>query len=466
MPDNTLGKLFRITVFGESHGRIIGVIVDGVPPGLKVSEKFIQEELNKRRPGKSDISSSRIEEDIVNIYSGVFQGLSTGAPICMMIENKDTRPADYEDTSTKPRPGHADYTAYVKYGGYSDYRGGGQFSGRITAGFVMAGAIAKQLLAQKKIEVLAYTTQISHITAKIPEIEETRKARDESRLYCPDPQANKGMLSAILKAKSEGDSLGGIIQCVITGLPAGIGEPVFSSIESEISKAMFSIPGVKGVEFGAGFNSATMKGSEHNDYFTYKEGKVITETNNAGGILGGISTGMPIIFNVAIKPTASISKEQKTVNLDSGTDTTIRVTGRHDPCIVPRAVLVVEALAATVLVDLMMQADCFEPLMAADKADLKHQRKIIDKTTLKILELLKQRMDAAEAIAKIKIRDKTSIRDPLREKELLDLCARYAKTINLPEDVATKVISRIMEETAKLEDKIAGKFVNHQPEDI
>ncbi len=459
MPDNSLGKIFRITVFGESHGRVVGVVVDGVPAGLKLSEQIIQAELDKRRPGFSDISTTRLEEDKVQIYSGVLNGFTTGAPICMMIENKNVRSEDYEEFILKPRPGHADLTAYIKYSGFNDYRGGGQFSGRITASFVMAGAVAKQLLATKRIQVLAYTYQIAGETARIPgQLEEIKINRDKNPVYSPDGEAAEKMIKKILDAKSEGDSVGGVVQCMIIGLPPGVGEPVFSSIESVISKAVFSIPGVKGIEFGSGFKAALMKGSEHNDWFKYDEsGRIITETNNSGGVLGGLTTGMPVIFNVAFKPTSSITKEQKTVNLESKTQTTIKIKGRHDPCIVPRAVPVVEAITAVVIADLLMQAGYFGQTVYSDKKDLKYQRNMIQEFTLRILELFKRRLDAAEVLAKIKAERHTELRDIERENTLISEAVAYAKRIGLPEEYAASLVRELIKLTVKFEEETVKK---------
>ncbi len=459
MPDNSLGKIFKITVFGESHGKVIGVVVDGVPAGLKINEKIIQAELDKRRPGFSTITTTRLEEDKVQIYSGVLNGFTTGAPVCMIIENRNIRSVDYEEFKIKPRPGHADLTAYIKYGGFNDHRGGGQFSGRITASFVMAGAIAKQLLDTKNIQVLAYTYQLAGETAKIPSnIEEIKANRDMNPISCPDKQAAERMIKKILDVKNEGDSVGGVVQCMITGLPAGVGEPVFSSIESEISKAVFSIPGVKGVEFGSGFKSALMKGSEHNDYFNYDENsRIITETNNCGGVLGGLTTGMPVLFNIAFKPTASISKEQFTVDLESGKQTSIKIKGRHDPCIVPRAVPVVEAITAIVIVDLLMQAGYFRQVIPADKKDLQYQRNLVEELTFRILELFKQRLEAAEVIAQIKSERKMSVKDVERESSLINKAVSYAKRIGLPEEYATSLVKELIKLTVKLEEDSVKK---------
>ena len=357
MTANSIGKDFVITCFGESHGKCIGVVVDGCPAGLPLSEKDIQAELDKRIPPKPEIVSGRIEKDIVEILSGIFEGFTTGAPICMLVWNKEAVSADYDLIRDLPRPGHADYVARIKYGGFNDYRGGGRFSGRITVAFVMAGAIAKKLLSLFGVEVLAYATAIGDVRLdRTPTIEEIRGNTYSSTVRCPDLACAKLMEEAILKAKSEGDSLGGVVECVALNVPVGVGEPLFDSLDADIAKMLFNVPAVKGVEFGAGFKAAQLRGSENNDAYIIRDGKIVTLTNNAGGILGGLSTGMPILVRVAIKPTPSIPKEQRTVNLSKIQETTIRVKGRHDPCIVPKAVPVIESALAIVLADHMLRA--------------------------------------------------------------------------------------------------------------
>ena len=357
MTANSIGKDFVITCFGESHGKCIGVVVDGCPAGLPLSEKDIQAELDKRIPPKPEIVSGRIEKDIVEILSGIFEGFTTGAPICMLVWNKEAVSADYDLIRDLPRPGHADYVARIKYGGFNDYRGGGRFSGRITVAFVMAGAIAKKLLSLFGVEVLAYATAIGDVRLdRTPTIEEIRRNTYSSTVRCPDLACAKLMEEAILKAKSEGDSLGGVVECVALNVPVGVGEPLFDSLDADIAKMLFNVPAVKGVEFGAGFKAAQLRGSENNDAYIIRDGKIVTLTNNAGGILGGLSTGMPILVRVAIKPTPSIPKEQRTVNLSTIQETTIRVKGRHDPCIVPKAVPVIESALAIVLADHMLRA--------------------------------------------------------------------------------------------------------------
>ncbi|MEM1539719.1 MAG: chorismate synthase [Candidatus Bathyarchaeia archaeon] len=357
MAGNSIGKDFVVTCFGESHGKCIGVVVDGCPAGLPLTEKDIQAELDKRVPPKPEIVSARVEKDTVEILSGVFEGFTTGAPICMLVWNKEAEPSNYETIRDKPRPGHADYVARVKYGGFNDYRGGGRFSGRITVAYVMAGAIAKKLLSLFGVEVLAYTTAIGNVKLdRTPTLEEIRRNTYLNAVRCPEPACAKSMEEAILKAKSEGDSLGGIVECIALNVPVGVGEPIFDSLDAEIAKILFNIPAVKGVEFGRGFRAAQLRGSENNDAYVIRNGKIITLTNNAGGVLGGLSTGMPIKVRIAIKPTPSIPKEQKTVNLASMEETSIRVLGRHDPCVVPKAVPVVESALAIVLADHMLRA--------------------------------------------------------------------------------------------------------------
>ncbi len=352
MSGNSFGKKFKITCFGESHGRCIGVVIDGCPPGLPLSLKEVQRELDKRRPGQDKISTPRKEEDEVKFLSGVFKEHTTGAPLCMLIWNKKVDSEVYEEYRIKPRPGHADYPALVKYKKFNDYRGGGRFSGRITAACVMAGAIAKKLLRTLNLEILAHTVEIGGVKSeKNPTLEEIRKITYTNAVRCADEKIAVLMKQEIMKAKNEGDSVGGIIECVVLNVPVGIGEPVFDNLDADIAKMLFSIPAVKGVEFGAGFNSSRIRGSENNDPYIIKDGKVATASNNAGGVLGGLSNGMPIIFRIAFKPTPSISKKQHTIDIEKMTETTIEVKGKHDPCVVPRAVPIVEAAAAIVLVD-------------------------------------------------------------------------------------------------------------------
>ena len=349
---NSFGRNFVVTLFGESHGRCVGVIVDGCPPGIVLDESLIQADLDKRKPTSEKYSTARVEKDKVEILSGVFQGHSTGAPICMVVWNKGARPEEYEEFRWKPRPGHADYPAYVKYRGFHDYRGGGIFSARLMVGLVAAGAIAKQILKKFGVEILAHVVEIGGIgiTHK-PSVEELRSKVYKSPLRCVDDEAASKMEKLIEEAKREGDSLGGIIECIALNMPPGVGDPVFHSLDADLAHLLFCIPAVKGVEFGAGFEASRLKGSENNDQYAVKDGKIITLTNNAGGILGGLTTGMPIVVRVAFKPPSSIAKPQKTVNLKTMEEAEIRVKGRHDVCFIPRAVPIVEAAVACVLAD-------------------------------------------------------------------------------------------------------------------
>lgn len=360
---NTIGVAFRVTSFGESHGRCMGVVVDGCPAGLKLSEGDVQRDLDRRRPSQSSISTSRAEEDRVEVLSGLFNGFTTGAPLCMLVWNRDVDSTPYERRRWIPRPGHADYTAYIRYGGFNDYRGGGRFSGRITAGYVMAGAVAKQLLRLKGVEILAYTQRIDDIIARETTVNEIRDSVETNPVRCADLEASERMTEAIKRAAEERDSLGGEVGCIALGLPPGIGQPVFDTLEGDLAKAILAIPAVKSVEFGAGSGFSSLRGSTSNDPYLMQEGRVLTETNRAGGVLGGISSGMPVTCRVTFKPTPSIGKPQKTVDLSFMDETVLEVTGRHDPCIVPRAVPVVEGMVAVVLVDHMMRAGLIPPVL-------------------------------------------------------------------------------------------------------
>jgi chorismate synthase len=353
---NSIGKEFMVTSFGESHGKYVGVVIDGCPAGVPLSEKDIQIELDRRIPPQPKIVSGRIEKDKVEILSGVFNGFTTGAPISMTVRNKEADSSDYEAIKDLPRPGHADYPARIKYGGFNDYRGGGRFSGRITVALIMAGAVAKKLLSAFNVDVLAYTKAIGNVKMdKSISPEEIRKRRYKAAVRCPDLACAEAMEAAIVNARKEGDSLGGIIECLTFNVPAGVGEPLFDALDADIAKILLAVPAVKGVEFGAGFKAAELRGSENNDAYLMQDGKIVTLTNNAGGILGGLSSGMPIIVRVAVKPTSSIAKEQRTVNLRSMEDAKIKVKGRHDPCVVPKAVPVVEAAVAIILADHMIR---------------------------------------------------------------------------------------------------------------
>jgi chorismate synthase len=357
MSGNIVGSNFVVVSFGESHGKCVGVIIDGCPAGLKLDLEQIQNELNRRKPGQSAVSTPRKEEDKFEILAGIFNGYTTGAPIAIIVENKDVDSSKYKTIKDTPRPGHADFTARQKYGLFNDYRGGGRFSGRITISFILAGAIAKQLLQQTlQLEIFAHTVAIGGIhLEKLVSLEEIKTIPNTNTVHCADSQVATKMIQKIEEVRKEGDSVGGIIEAISVNVPVGLGEPLFKNVESEISKVLFAIPAVKGVEFGAGFKAAELLGSQHNDNFIIENNQLKTETNNAGGILGGITNGMPIICRIAIKPTASITKPQKTVNLKTLKPSEITVEGRHDPVIVPRAVPIVESAIAIVLADLAIQ---------------------------------------------------------------------------------------------------------------
>ena len=365
---NSIGKEFVVTSFGESHGKYVGVVIDGCPAGVPFSEKDVQPELDKRIPQESEIVSGRIEKDKVEILSGVFNGFTTGAPIAMIVANKEVDSSDYEAIKDLPRPGHSDYPAHVKYGGFNDYRGGGRFSGRITVALIMAGAVAKKLLSAFNVDVFAYTKAISKVKMdKALSQAEILKLRYESAVRCPDLACALAMKEVIVKAKKEGDSLGGVIECLAVGVPAGVGEPLFDALDADLAKVLMLVPAVKGVEFGVGFAAAELKGSENNDAYQIKNGRVVASSNSAGGILGGLSSGMPIVVRVAVKPTSSIAKEQCTVNLSQMEDAKIKVGGRHDPCVVPKAVPVVEAAVAITLVDHMTRAGVIPKVLKESK---------------------------------------------------------------------------------------------------
>jgi chorismate synthase len=357
LADSSFGKDFRVMVFGESHGPAVAVVVDGCPAGLQLTTEDIQFELERRMPPDPNLTSARREKDEVQVLSGVFEGYTTGAPVALLAWNKDVRSQDYDKLKFVARPGHADYPTRIKFGGFNDLRGGGRASGRMTVPITMAGAIAKKLLRTLGVEVFAHTIQIHTIKVERQLPSETIKRNAYSNsVRCADPETAEEMKEAIMKIRSEGDSLGGVVECIAEGVPAGVGEPFFDSLDADLAKVAFSIPAVKGFEVGLGFQASAVKGSENNDSYTVRKGRIETLTNNAGGILGGLSNGMPIVVRVAFKPTSSIPKEQKTVDLKEMQDTTVQVTGRHDPCIVPKAVPVVEAAVAIVLIDHCLRA--------------------------------------------------------------------------------------------------------------
>ncbi len=346
---NTFGQFFKITTFGESHGPAIGVVIDGCPAGLKIDEQQITEDLRRRRPGQSRITTQRQESDIPEILSGIFEGYSTGSPIGIIIRNSDQRSKDYSHISEKFRPSHADYTYQAKYG-LRDYRGGGRSSARETAARVAAGSIAKQFLSVKGIKVLSYVSQVGPVKVEKNYTELNLDKVEENIVRCPDPQIAEQMIEFIDRTRKNQDTVGGIITGIIKGVPAGIGEPVFDKLHADLGKAMLSINAVKGFDIGSGFEGINMFGSDHNDIF-YKEGEEIkTKTNYSGGVQGGISNGQDIYFRVAFKPVATIMKDQESIDIH-GDKTIVKGKGRHDPCVVPRAVPIVEAMAAIVVAD-------------------------------------------------------------------------------------------------------------------
>ncbi len=350
MSSTFTGLALRLSIFGQSHSEAIGMTIDGLPAGLPIDLDKLQAFLNRRAPGQNDWSTPRKEEDRPEFLCGLRDGFTCGAPLTAIIHNNNTRPKDYSQLKITPRPGHADYTAEVKYRGFQDYSGGGHFSGRLTAPLCIAGGVLKQMLESKGITVDARIESIAGIRDDSPF---TASVADK-RFPVVDDAVGEQMRQAIAAARAEGDSVGGVIECVVRGVPAGIGEPMFDGIENQIARAVFAVPAVKGIEFGAGFAAANMRGSENNDPFTVRDGRTETLTNNAGGILGGISNGMPVVFRAAVKPTPSIAKEQQSVNLNTMQPEALSITGRHDPCIVPRAVPVIEAAAALAISDLIL----------------------------------------------------------------------------------------------------------------
>ena len=349
MAGNTFGQLFRVTTFGESHGVAIGVVIDGFPSGIEVDEELIHQDLQRRRPGQSKLTTQRKENEEFLILSGVFEGKSLGSPIAITIPNSDARSKDYAHLEKTFRPSHADFTYEAKYG-HRDHRGGGRSSARETAARVVAGAFAKMLLQQVGIEIVAYVSSVADIRATINDQAVSLNDVEKSMVRCPDEKASAEMVNLIDSVRKEGDTVGGTIRCVVRNVPVGLGEPVFDKLHAELGKAMLSINAVKGFEIGSGFASTRMRGSAHNDIFSSAEGMIQTKTNHSGGVQGGISNGMHITFNVAFKPVATIMQAQKSVDKD-GNEVKLDGKGRHDPCVVPRAVPIVEAMAAMVLAD-------------------------------------------------------------------------------------------------------------------
>ncbi len=358
MMGNTFGKAFSITTWGESHGPAIGVVIDGCPPGLELTEADIQLELDRRRPGQSEIATPRQEEDMVEILSGVFGGRTTGTPIAMQVNNKDADSSKYDIIKNMPRPGHADYTYQMKYG-IRDHRGGGRSSARETIGRVAGGAVAKKILARHGIEILAHVVELGGIKASPLHVDDIKANVESNPVRCADPKAAEAMLKRIKQVREDKDSIGGIVEILALGVPPGLGEPVFDKLDGDLAGALMGIGAVKGVEIGSGFEAATMTGSQMNDPFEIKNKKVVCSTNNAGGILGGISNGETIVCRIAVKPTPSIARSQRTVDISDMSETNIIIEGRHDPTIPPRIVPVAEAMTALVLVDHIIRAQSY-----------------------------------------------------------------------------------------------------------
>lgn len=350
---STYGEKLKLSIFGQSHGNAIGMTLDGIPAGLPVDFEELQKFLNRRAPGQNDFSTPRREEDAPEILAGIVNGYTCGSPIAAIIHNRNTRSGDYENLKDCPRPGHADYTAQIKYKGFQDVAGGGHFSGRLTAPLCIAGGLCKQWLRKSGIEIAAHINVIAGISDGPLYLDWVKPDFSLIQKDFPvlNPDAGVKMQEAIAAAKADGDSVGGIIECMVTGLPAGIGEPMFGGMESKIAQIIYGIPAVKGLDFGSGFTGSYLRGSQNNDAYIIENGNVSTQSNNAGGILGGITTGMPLVFSVAIKPTPSISKAQQSISLSKREEQQLQIKGRHDPCIVPRAVPVVEAAAAIAIFD-------------------------------------------------------------------------------------------------------------------
>ena len=340
---STYGEKIKISVFGESHGNGIGVVIDGLSAGAEIDMDRVLAQMKRRAPGRDKTATPRKESDLPEVLSGMLGSTLTGAPLCAVIRNTNTKSGDYSNLLECPRPGHSDYTAFIKYGGANDIRGGGHFSGRITAPLVFAGSICRQLLEKRGIKIAAHIEVMDELIGRL----------NSSSFALIDEDREEAMRAEVESARKSLDSIGGTIECAVTGLTPGIGEPMFDGVEGVIAKAVFGVPAVKGIEFGKGFELAKMRGSQSNDPFVYMDGRVVTETNNCGGILGGITNGMPVIFTAAIKPTPSIAQKQRTVNLETGENTELEIRGRHDPCIVPRAVPVIEAVTAIALINLI-----------------------------------------------------------------------------------------------------------------
>jgi chorismate synthase len=445
MSGNVFGSIFRVMTFGESHGPYIGMVIDGLQPGLVINLEEIQKELDRRRPGQSNFVSPRQETDRAEIISGVFEGKTTGTPLCILIRNQDQRTQDYRNLQNLLRPGHASFTFIEKYGIF-DYRGGGRASGRETATRVAAGAVAKQLLKQRNIQIIAYTRQIGEVTIDSVDLNEIEK----NPVRAADAKAAVKMAAAISRAQQEGDSLGGIIEIVVKNCPAGLGEPVFNKLDADLSQALMSIGAVKAFEIGGGFSAVHRTGSNFNDLFYYDSNskRFRTRTNQAGGILGGISNGEDLVMRIAVKPPSSISKKQRTVDL-SGKPVELDIKGRHDPCICPRVVPVAEAMVALVLIDhLLMQ----ERISA--QTDLDIIRNKVDTIDSQIMLLYAQRRKLIGEIAKIKRDRHLPIHDKTRQEEKENSLQEIAKELQIPAEVTKSMIQIFLQDSYKIQEEI------------
>ncbi len=436
MAGNRYGNYFRVTTFGESHGPAIGVVIDGVRPGLSFDEGVIQKELDRRRPGQSGVTSPRKEADIVHVLSGVFEGRTTGTPLCMIVWNTDQRPGAYDAIKTLFRPGHAAYTYLAKFG-VTDYRGGGRSSGRETAARVAAGAVAKRLLEKEGIRIVAYSKEIAGVACRTFDV----RAIEQNPLRAADPVAAVEMEQLVLAAKGEGDSVGGIVEVRVEGVPPGLGDPVFDKLEADLAKGLMSIGAIKGVEVGNGFGAARLKGSENNDaiFLDERSRRVRTRTNNAGGISGGISNGEEIVVRIAVKPPSSIRKEQETVTVD-GEAATISVEGRHDPCICPRVVPVAEAMVALTLQDHLMRQR-----LLRRESRLTTLRNTIDLIDQNILLLIAERQGIVRQVGETKKKRGVKIRDVGREQQILNRQLPVAEQLGLDREFTANLFRAIFQ---------------------
>ncbi len=442
MSGNVFGNAFRVMTFGESHGPYIGVVIDGLMPGLELDLGAIQHELDRRKPGQSDVTTPRKESDQAEIVSGLLDGKTTGTPLCILIRNQDQRSGDYKSLENILRPGHASFTFLEKYGVF-DYRGGGRASGRETATRVAAGAVARQFLKKRGIEITGYTRQIGNIVAQSLDMNEIEK----NAVRCPDPEAAIKMIKAVRQAKNDDDSLGGVVEIVVKNCPAGLGEPVFNKLDADLAAGLMSIGAVKAFEIGSGFEAATKTGSQQNDPFYYDEQseKFMTRSNNAGGVLGGITNGMDLVMRITVKPPSSIRKKMETANRQ-GQTVPFGVEGRHDPCICPRVVPVAEAMTALVLMDHILMQD-----RVSATSGIRMTREKIDTIDSQILLMLAQRFQLTREIAALKKKQELDIQDSRRETDMLKRWQNFGETLNLSPTLVKQLLSLILEYSRRMQ---------------